>query len=285
MQDMLDNDAFGYTDLALERRRADTSIEGVDYKKEIGIFGVWERISISSPMGAKSIGKPMGRYDTLILSRMDLLDEESLEDARDEISRELCYLADLEEIIPERILVVGLGNSALAPDSIGARCAKEVRPTMHIQREDPGFFRALECSEIAVCCPGVSAQTGIDSFVTVKGLCTELKPDMVIAIDALMARNEERLGTTVQLSTTGILPGSGMGNRRGEISKETLGVPVISIGVPTVIDSRRFCSDEERRAKAHLPSMLVSPKDIIEICDGAARVIGGGINQAFGMMI
>lgn len=280
------NSSSPYTDLALERRRADVSIDGVDYKKEIGIFGVWERIRISSDRGAESIGKPKGVYDTFIVSRMDLLDEESIDDSRDEIARELCYLCDLEEIIPEKLLVVGLGNSDLTPDSVGTKCAREVKPTMHIKKYDQAFFNALECSEIAVCTPGVAAKSGLDSIITVRGICNEIKPDAVIVIDALTARSDERLGTTVQFSTTGILPGSGVGNLRGELSKKTLDVPVIAIGVPTVIDSRSFSPYEEsRRPLVKRQPMLVSPKEIGEITDVCAKIIGGGINQAFGVML
>ena len=229
---------FPYTDLAIERRKADLTMEGVDYKREIGIFGVWERIKISSDAGASSIGRPQGIYDTLELSRMDLLDEESIDDAKDEIARELCYLCDVEDVFPERVLVIGLGNAALTPDSIGTGCAKRVKPTMHIKDFDKEFFESLECSEIAVISPGVASETGYDSIVSVKGLCDQLKPDIIIAVDSLAARSSERLGSTIQITNTGILPGSGIGNARHALTKESLGAPVISIGVPTIIDSR-----------------------------------------------
>jgi len=277
-----------YTDLALERRRADTTVTGVEYKKEIGLGGIWERIKIDSEEGARSIGKPKGIYDTLIIQRMDLLDEESIDDAKDEISRELCYLCDVEEVIPEKVLVVGLGNSELTPDSVGAKSADCVKPTMHIKHFDERFFNELECSEIAVCKPGVGAKSGLDSFTVVKGISDMIKPDVIIAIDALASRSPRRLGTTLQLSNTGILPGSGLGRGAKALSKETLGVPVIAIGIPTVIDSRMFC--KERTAiqldKEYSDSgMFVSPKEIDGIVASAAGIIGGGINQAFGLFI
>ncbi len=278
-----------YTDLALERRRADTSLSGIEYKKEIGIYGIWERITVSSEEGARSIGKPMGIYDTLQITRMDLLDEESIEDSVDEIARELCYLCDSEDIIPERLLIVGLGNPALTPDSVGVKCADAVKPTMHIKEHDEGFFYALECSEIAVITPGVASVSGLDSFTTVKGVSDIIKPDAIIAIDALASRSAQRLGTTIQLSTTGILPGSGLGNPRRAISREEIGCPVIGIGIPTVIDSRLFSQGNEntdnRQKKSREQAMFVSPKEINEIVSVAARIVGGAINQAFGMPI
>ncbi len=277
-----------YTDLALERHRADTALEGVEYKREIGIFGAWERIRISSEAGAKSIGKPIGIYDTLDTGRLDLLDDEAIEDSADEIARELCYLCDTEDIIPERILVVGLGNDSLTPDSLGVKCAGAVKPTMHIKEHDEKFFLALECSEIAVICPNVASETGLDSLTAVKGISRMIKPDIIIAIDALASRSAERLGSTIQICTTGILPGSGLGHARGEISRGTVGCPVIGIGVPTVIDSRLFGISVEpnnigRIKRIGSRSMFVSPKEIDEIVEAAARVIGAGINQAFGM--
>ncbi len=277
-----------YTDLALERRRADTTLEGVEYSKEIGIFGTWERIKITSEAGAKSIGRPIGIYDTLDTSKMEMLDEEEIDDSIDEIARELCYLCDTEDIIPERILVAGLGNPSLTPDSLGPRCAQKIKPTMHIREHDERFFYALECSEIAAVVPNVSAVTGIDALTVIKGICDIINPDVVIAIDGLASRSADRLGSTIQLSTTGMLPGSGLGHKRMAINKETVGCPVIGIGIPTVIDSRLFGLSSEsdsksRRFRKRSEAMFVSPKEIDEIVEIGARIIGGGINQAFGM--
>ena len=278
---------FPYTDLATERRRADTDISGVEYSCANGIIGSWERIKISTKFGAESIGRPIGTYDTLNVGRMDMLDNESILDARDEIARELCYLFDKADIFPERILVAGLGNPALTPDSVGVESARAVKPTLHIRDMDKGLFEALHCAEIAVCTPGVAATSGLDAQVTIRGLCEAIGPDAVIVIDALASRSSERLGSTIQICNTGIAPGSGLGNPRREISIDTVGVPVIAIGVPTVIDSRMFCyaprGDREVGHGEICPSMFVSPKEINEIVSAAAQIIGGGINQAFGI--
>ncbi len=280
---------YPYTDLACERRRAGTDIEGVDYKKEVALSGRWERLKISSESGAKSIGRPKGIYDTLEVMRMDLLDEEEIADTADELARELCYMMDIEDVAPERLLIVGLGNPALTPDSVGTASAARIKPTLHISESDPDFFEELECSEIAVITPGVCSASGMDSFTTVKGVCDGIKPNAVIVIDSLAARSPERLGTTVQISSTGLHPGSGLGGRRRALNKESLGVPVIAIGVPTVIDARMFWLDAQRGSEMISPpdgirrSMFVCPKEIGEIVDAASRVIGGAVNQAFGL--
>lgn len=275
------SDSF-YTDLACERRRVDTDVEGVEYKREISIGGNWERIKITSKPGSDLIGRPMGVYNTLEVTRMDLLDDEAINDAVTEIANELCYIFDITDIFPGRIIIAGLGNPALTPDSVGCESAKRVKPTMHIKEFDDKFFKTLSCTEIAVCTPGVNATSGLDAAVFLRGICNEIKPDAVIAIDALSSRSAKRLGTTVQICNTGITPGSGLGNARCAINEMTIGVPVIAIGVPTVIDSRLFISPENESIKSG-SAMMVSPKEINEIVDVAARIISGGINMAFGV--
>lgn len=277
---------FPYTDLACERYRADVNTPGVDYLREHSPCGAWERIKITSVQGAKSIGRPMGQYDTLHTSRMDLMDIDEIDDATDEIAKELCLMCEIENVVPDRILVAGLGNPKLTPDAVGTESAKHVRATMHIKDFDASFFKVLECSEIAVCTPGVKAFSGMDASVTLMGLCEKLVPDLVIVIDALAARSIERLGSTIQICNTGLCPGSGVGNGSVPLTQATLGAPVIAIGVPTVIDSRMFwfdASNDGKNEKLSGPSMLVSPKEICEITEIAGKVIAGGINQAFGL--
>lgn len=272
-----------YTDLACERHRIDTEVEGVEYKREVSVGGNWERIKITSSPGADLIGRPMGVYNTLEVARMDMLDDEAIDDAAGEISNELSYIFDITDIFPGRILVVGLGNPSLTPDAVGNQSAKIVKATMHIKEFDRTFFGALNCTEIAVCTPGVNASSGLDAAVFIHALCNEIKPDAVIAIDSLCARSVKRLGTTVQICNTGITPGSGLGNARLPINETTIGVPVVSIGVPTVIDSRMFICREEAEIGDLGSAMMVAPKEINEIVDAAARIIGGGINRAFGI--
>ncbi len=268
-----------YTDLALERRKADIEIPGIEYSKENCSVGCWERIRISTKRGAESIGRPMGLYHTLGIDRADRLSSDEIEDAKNELASELCQLFELSEIFPGRILIVGLGNRALTPDSIGCATADLVKPTMHIKEWDRRTFTRLNCAEMAVITPGVAATSGLDAAVVVKGVCDLIKPDAVIAIDALASRSAERLGSSIQICNSGISPGSGLGNPRIAIGIETVGVPVIAVGVPTVIDSRVLCGSKDFSD----PPMFVSPKEINDIVSSSAEIISGGINLAFGI--
>lgn len=276
----MENSFIFDSDLACERRRADTSLAGVEYRKEVTDGGTWEFIRVTDSEGERSIGRPRGCYDTLTLERMDLLDAGGIADASEEVARELCRLMDGLGVTPERLLVIGLGNVELTPDSVGPRCANEINATMHIKDADPGCFSALECSAIALLCPGVSSFSGMDAAKVAEAVCSRERFDAIIAIDSLAARSSERLGRTVQLSDTGIFPGAGIGNQRGKITKETVGAPVIAIGVPTVIDARLLAGD---RCDLRGGTMFVSPKEINGIVGAAARIISSGINQAFGI--
>ena len=270
------------SDLALERRRASTYVEGVDYKRDVCIGGVWERIKVTSEAGAKSIGRPIGLYDTLTLPRLDTIMPDDIEDAKDEIARELCRMCDLCDISPSRILVVGLGNRDLTPDAIGPSSADEVDATMHIKGEDRDLFDTLGCSEISVFCPGVTSSSGMESASVVKSVVSAVKPTVVFAIDSLASRSSERLGNTVQISNTGIIPGTGVGHSGERIDEQALGVPVIAIGVPTVISAAAL-SGNTFGSSVGKGSFFVSPRGINKIVKNGAKIIGGGINQAFGI--
>ena len=271
------------TDLALERRKASTYVEGVDYKRDVCLGGVWERLKITSEAGERNIGRPMGLYDTLSVPRMDNILPDDVEDAKDEVARELCRICDLCDIMPARILVLGLGNRELTPDAVGPTAAAEVEATMHIKKKDPELFDSLGCSEICVLCPDVTANSGINTAEIVKGVADRVRPNMVIAIDSLASRSIERLGTTIQVSSTGIIPGTGLGYAGGAINEELLGIPVIAVGVPTVINSGRLRSESDGRESGIREGMFVSPKGINRIVKNAGKIVGGGINQAFGM--
>ena len=266
-----------YTDLAVERRRADTEYPGVEFKTYPAVSGTWESVRITSPVGALSIGRPIGIYDTLNTGRMEELSEDGIDDAKEDVAAKLCEIFEGMRIYPDRLLIVGLGNRLLTPDSVGPKAAAAVRATMHIKASDPDFFEALECSEIAVMTPGVTADSGMESEDAVRSLAAHLLPDAVIVIDSIATESPDRLGRTVQISNTGIAPGSGLGSPRLGISDKTLGVPVIAIGTPTVIDARALAPGFSRSG------FLVSPKEIDRITDAAAKIIGGGINQAFGI--
>ena len=275
--DRFGSDPTSYSDLAIERGGVSPDMAGVKYRSRPASIGRWEEIKIFSEEAAKSIGRPCGSYDTLTVDRMDLLTDDEIEDAADEVARKLCEVCSEADAAPEKILVVGLGNRSLTPDSIGPKTVEVVKPTMHIREFDEGMFSVLECSAIATIAPGVSATSGLESAEIIKGVCQRITPDIIIAVDSIASRSVERLGSTVQISSTGIFPGSGVGNHRKAISEETVGAPVISIGIPTVIDSRVFSNGADDE------SMLVAPKEIDEITTVGARIIGGAINQAFGI--
>lgn len=268
------------SDLAVERRRADTSCEGIEYSKESSLIGEWERIRVLSEEAEDEIGRPRGRYDTLHIPKMGELDALDVEDAAEEVARELCDICDENGVPPYRVLVVGLGNENLTPDAVGPRSASGIEATLHIAKQDRKMFDALECSEIAVMSPGVRSQSGIGAADVIGGVCERICPSLVIAIDSLAARSPRRLGTTIQFSNTGIQPGSGIGIHEVAINEDLAGAPVIAIGVPTVIDSRLLVEGEPGGATAN---MLVCPKDIDTLVENAAKIISSGINKAFGV--
>ena len=266
-----------HTDLAAERRKANTETEGIEYEKHECTIGTWERVRVTSEEGEREVMRPMGTYDTLTTERLDKLTEDELLDAQDELAKRLCLILDENGIFPGRILVIGFGNKRLTPDSVGPKSAEKVKPTLHISEYDSELFDELDCSEIAVLCPTVPAVCGMDSSDTVRSVSERLMPDVIFAVDSLMTSGIERLGATFQIANTGLFPG-GLGNLHSPITKASMGAPVISIGVPTVIDFKAISKgalDDE--------PLFISPREIDEITDNAAFVIGGAINQAFGL--
>lgn len=271
-----------YTDLACERRRADEKCPEILFRQEKFSCGKWEKIEVTGEVGASQLGRPIGFYDTMITDRLDLLDLASIDLIKDALADEIYGMMKKMGASRERILIVGLGNASLTPDSLGALTADSVKATMHIKKIDEETFRALGCSEIAVIKPGVGCQSGLDAAKTVSGVCRVIEPSAVIAIDALAARSPERLGTTVQLASCGITPGGGLGNARGAINEDSVGAPVISIGIPTVMDAQLFIGEDIRREKSR-SAMFISPKEIDEIVSVGAEIIADGINRALGI--
>ncbi len=195
-------------------------------------------VSILNEQGAKAMGKPMGTYLTLDVPEMAKKDESFHEEISDEIAKQLRIL--MEKLCPEKqktpsVLVVGLGNMQVTPDSLGPRVVENLRMTRHLLAEyGPEFCETHHLPIVSGIVPGVMAQTGMETAEIIKGVVEETKPDLVIAIDALAARNVRRLASTIQLTDTGIHPGSGVGNHRHSLTKESLGIPVVALGIPTV---------------------------------------------------
>lgn len=196
-----------------------------------------------------------------------------------------------------RILVAGLGNPAMTPDAIGPGTVRRMTVTRHLKAYDEGLFAALGCCELAALSPGVLGQTGMESGELVKCAAELVHPHLVVAVDALAAASCERLSSTVQISDQGISPGAGIGNRRMAIDQDTLGCPVIGVGVPTVVDSSTLVWDALSRGgmtEDSLPpaleevlntgrSFIVSPKDSDQVVELSCRLLAMGLDLAFGV--
>lgn len=270
------------TDLAIEAvadadkldendiRRTETTDDGVRVT----------RLHVLSDKGAAVLGKPIGQYITAQLSPLSD-DETRLSAYAKAVARELTALLPPQGTV----LVVGLGNRSVTPDTLGPAAADMVLATRHIRGE---FARAAGLEDLrptAVLSPGVLGQTGTESSEIVRGVCREVQPAAVVVIDALAARSVERLGCTVQLCDSGIAPGSGVGNNRQPLNREVLGVPVIGMGVPTVVDAvtlvRNYLREEENAlADSDQPPMMVTPREIDLVIGRAARLIALAVNGA-----
>lgn len=238
------------------------------------------RLHILSDKGAAALEKPIGQYVTAQMPPLSD-DEKRLSAYAKAVARELTALLPSQGTI----LVVGLGNRSVTPDTLGPATADMVLATRHIRGE---FARAAGLDDLrptAVLAPGVLGQTGTESSEIVRGVCREVQPAAVIVIDALAARSVERLGCTVQLCDSGIAPGSGVGNNRQPLNREVLGVPVIGIGVPTVVDAATLVRDYLREdtaapADGDQPPMMVTPREIDLVIGRAARLIALAVNGA-----
>ncbi len=283
---------FIRTDLASEAKEAANieNIRGISYH-ETEVRGVAvSDMKITSEEGSVIIGKPVGRYITVECKRSWLLSDEEKENI-------IASLADyITELVPKgdkTVLVVGLGNRDITPDSLGPRTIDGLIVTRHVKEFDPRLFDSIGQEEIAAIAPGVVGQTGIETLELIRGAVERVKPDVVIAVDALAARSVDRLGSTLQLSDTGISPGSGIGNRRREINRTSIGVPVIAIGVPTVVDSSTLVYDALSKAgieniDSSLKSVLengrsffVSLKESDVAVAQSASLISSALNRAF----
>ena len=234
------------------------------------------KVDILNEEGEKALGKPRGQYLTVELG--DLSAEGGFEDAVETVGRQL------KKLLPAKgaVLVAGLGNRAMTPDAVGPLAVEHLLVTRHLISALPNCFGSFRA--VSAVTPGVLGQSGVESAEAVAALVRELQPAAVIAVDALAARRTERLCTTVQLSDTGIAPGSGVGNHRRALNRDSLGVPVIAVGVPTVVAGRTLCADllgtDELPSAAAGRDLLVTPKDIDARVRDLAKVVGYGIDLA-----
>jgi spore protease len=250
-----------------------TKLQGV-VAKERNINGIpVTEVEILDQEGEKALGKPIGRYITLELPP----NEHDVRRLSIGVAQELKSLLTLPQ--NASVLVVGLGNEAVTPDAVGPHCISGLFLTRHLIENMPALFGSYR--SVCALTPGVLGTTGIESADIVRGAIANVKPDCVLVIDALAARSAARIVRTVQMSDSGIIPGSGVGNSRVAFNKETLGVPVYSIGVPTVVDAATLVAElggEVKNAKE--ARMFVTPRDIDAQIQFICAVLSGGINLA-----
>lgn len=297
------------TDLALEAREsiseADSELRGVrveEYYREEENVRV-TKVMIDTKNAAKVMGKPMGIYVTM--------EAPAMVEPDDEYHREIsnCLAEELLDMLPGReeeqsILVVGLGNREVTADALGPQVVDNLFITRHIVREyGKAAYSCDRMNLISALEPGVMAKTGMETAEIVKGVVEETAPNVVIVIDALAARSTKRLNRTIQITNTGIQPGSGVGNHRNALTEESLGVPVIAIGIPTVVDAATIVNDaleklleEEQeddsvkymgRHHLSLPelnNMYMTGKDIDAVIKRVSFTVSEGINQALGTL-
>lgn len=279
------------TDLALEARELwqegaekTAKLSGVKAGKTRQEGYPVTRVEILDAQGAKTLGKPVGTYLTLDLSSYWQRREEYF-------SRAVRALgAQLRELLPAdgAALVIGLGNRAMTPDAVGPLTVENILVTRHLLAGMPRQFSGLR--PVSAFSVGVLGTTGVESAEAVRGLVRELRPDFVVAIDALAARRTARVCTAVQISDSGIVPGSGVGNHRAALDRRALGVPVFAVGVPTVVDAATLAADlleesgagsvDEKRLRSRRQMMTVTPRDIDAQVRELSRVLGYGLNWA-----
>ena len=253
------------TDLAVESYEAGckTELQGVKVTEENGVTTV----RVLDERGERALGKPVGSYVTVEVP--SFVNDTDIFDGR------LKKIADLlKNLLPakcDNILVAGIGNMDITADALGPKTSSYILATRHIAedlKKEMGFENLKKVSTLRT---GVLGETGIESAEIIKGMVEIVKPSCVIAVDALAASSAERLGTTVQLSDVGISPGSGVGNHRYEISKKTLGIPVVSVGIPTVVSTGTIKGAKD-------DSMFVTPREIDRVTEQGAKLIGMSIN-------
>lgn len=307
------------TDLALEAReiynenhKNETDIDGIEIleekEKDINVT----TIKVKNDSGAEKIGKPKGNYITIDIPKFTAYDGETMDRVSVVLAEILERLINIE--IENTVLVVGLGNCQVTPDALGPKVTEKIMITRHLKTVMPEVIddsvRPVSSIE-----PGVLGVTGIETVEIIKGVVEKIRPDLVICIDALAARRVERVNTTIQVGDTGISPGAGVGNNRKQINEENLGVKVIAIGVPTVVDAATIANDTidlvidsliknassgtafykmlkalDKNEKENLikeitvsknsTDMIVTPKDIDLIINSLSKIIANGINMA-----
>lgn len=278
------------TDLAVEAHQLwqeeagdAAALSGVQAEERLREGFFVNAVTISTPQAAQALGKPQGVYITLELDGLLRREEDAFRRAAEAVA------AELRPLLPEDglALVVGLGNRAVTPDLIGPLTVDHLLVTRHLVEQVPEHFGHLR--PVAAAAPGVLASTGMESGLVAQALSEQLKPACVIAVDALASRSLDRLCRTVQFSDTGVVPGSGVGNHREPLDRQSLGVPVFTVGVPTVVDGATLALDLLEQAGADgLPrgalekggDFFVTPRDVDNRVADLSKALGYGVSLA-----
>ena len=303
------------TDLAVETRelyrqakKIDDEIPGVETRVDDSNSDiVITSVKIISDEAAEAMGKAKGEYITIDAPKLKQNDESFNEKVGDKLIEVIKNITDLKPT--DTVLVVGLGNEKITADALGPKVVSKIDITRHLLEYVPQYM-SPDTRSVCAIAPGVLGTTGIETGEIIKGIVEKIKPNLIIAIDALASRKIERIATTIQIANTGIVPGSGLGNHRNAITKETMGVPVIAIGVPTVVEAAVIANDalellveklqKEARSNRELNELIekdnyeeiksalmpndvnlvVTPKDIDELIENIKEIIVRGINFA-----
>lgn len=304
------------TDMAVERneiyKKQNSLAEGIDgienankIIKDIEI----SKVKITNENGANALGKPVGNYITLDVKEIKNADEERIEEIAEIMADELRNVIGEHVSDTDDILVVGLGNRYVTPDALGPKVVPEIEVTRHILEYMPKIMPE-DTRPVSAISPGVLGITGIETMEILNGIVQNIKPKMLIVIDALATRKLERISSSIQMADTGIVPGAGVNNARKEISINTLGIPVIAIGIPTVVDLATitnecidiFIENLQQKAmsnstlnelkekdnyeeikEALIPkdyNMIVTPKEIDKLIDNMSEIVARGINKS-----
>ena len=250
-------------------------------------------VDITNNEAEKYIGRAKGRYITYDLNDLMYASQDEIEETANLISKDLKDLVC--EIIKEKeenILIVGLGNQFSTPDSLGPKVVSEIEITRHLKKYAPEYLEE-NTNTISAIAPGVLGTTGIETVEIIKGIVDNIRPNLIIAIDSLASKSIKRISNSIQMCNTGITPGSGVNNKRCELSKDTLGVPVISIGVPMVVDLETIvdeclnsssCESNKENIKSAFVSdnhnMVVTPKEIDDMVENMKCIVARSINYA-----
>ena len=304
------------TDLALERKDVYqkinklNEIDGIkSAEDEIDKNIKVSRVYVLIENGEQAIGKPKGTYITIDVKNLKIAGEDEIQKTSEVVTNELKNMIDQHTQKQGEILVVGLGNIYVTPDALGPKVINEIDVTRHIIKYLPQYVEEGTRSVSAIS-PGVLGTTGIETVEILKGIVDNVKPKLLIVIDALASRSIDRISSTIQISDTGIVPGAGVENAREEISKKTLGIPVIALGIPTVVELATLVSDgidifidrlqEKAESNEYLNklqandkyeevkealnvgeyNMIVTPKEIDELIENMKDIVARGINFA-----